>query len=124
MSELVASVAEKVGLEPEVAEKAIGMMLGFLEREGDSDLAAKMIAAVPGAAELLSAHGGKGDGGFFAGLLGNGIMGLGQQLMSLGLGMGQITGLAKEIISVAKQYAGEDVVDQVVASVPGLSQFV
>ncbi|MDO6963471.1 hypothetical protein [Rhizobium alvei] len=124
MSELVASVAEKVGLEPEVAEKAIGMMLGFLEREGDSDLAAKMIAAVPGAAELLSAHGGKGDGGFFACLLGNGIMGLGQQLMSLGLGMGQITGLAKEIISVAKQYAGEDIVDQVVASVPGLSQFV
>jgi len=51
-------------------------------------------------------------------------MGLGQQLMSLGLGMGEITMLAKHTISVAKKYAGEDIVDQVVASVPGLGQFV
>ena len=34
------------------------------------------------------------------------------------------TTLAKQTIAVAKQYAGEEVVDQVVASIPGLSQFV
>jgi hypothetical protein len=38
--------------------------------------------------------------------------------------MGEITSLAKETIAIAKQYAGEEVVDEVVASVPGLSQFV
>ena len=124
MSELVANVAATVGLDHDVAKKAIGMMLGFLHREGDSDLVEKMVASVPGAPELMSAYGGAGDGGMFSGLLGNGIMGLGQQLMGLGLGMGQITTLAKEIIAVAKQHAGEDLVDQVVASVPGLSQFV
>ncbi|MGO7418314.1 hypothetical protein ACCS64_39310, partial [Rhizobium ruizarguesonis] len=35
--------------------------------------------------------------------------------------MGEITSLAKETIVIAKQYAGEEVVDEVVASVPGLT---
>jgi hypothetical protein len=55
---------------------------------------------------------------------GGGVVALGQQLMSEGLGMGQITSLAEEILVVARKYAGEEVVDSVVASVPGLSQFV
>ena len=36
----------------------------------------------------------------------------------------EIGALAKETIAMAKQYAGDEVVDQVVASVPGLSQFI
>jgi hypothetical protein len=35
-----------------------------------------------------------------------------------------ISGLAKQTIAVAKQYAGDEVVDQVVASIPGLGQFI
>jgi hypothetical protein len=54
---------------------------------------------------------------------GGGIMGLGQQLMSQGLGMSEISTLAKETIAVARQHAGDETVDQVIASVPGLSQF-
>jgi hypothetical protein len=38
--------------------------------------------------------------------------------------MGEITALARQTIAVAKQYAGEEIVDQLVASVPGLGQFV
>jgi len=38
--------------------------------------------------------------------------------------MGEITSLAKETIAFAKEKAGDEVVDEVVASVPGLSQFV
>jgi len=124
MTELVAQIASATGLDTATAEKAIGMMLGFLEREGDDAAVHKMIASVPGARELVSEWGGEGSGGLLSGLIGGGIMGLGQQLMSLGLGMGEITMLAKHTISVAKKYAGEDIVDQVVASVPGLGQFV
>nr|MDH4440054.1 hypothetical protein [Rhizobium sp.] len=80
-------------------------------------------------AELVAAHNGEGAGkGLLGGLMsaigGGGIMGLGQQLMSQGLGMGEISTLAKETMAVAREYAGADVVDEVVASVPGLSQFV
>lgn len=124
MTEIVAQIASTTGLDTETAQKAVGMMLGFLEREADDDAVQKMIAAVPGARDLISEWGGEGSGGFLSGLAGGGIMGLGQQLMGLGLGMGEITALARETVAVAKKYAGDAVVDQVVASVPGLSQFV
>lgn len=130
MNPIVINIAERIGIEPALAEKALGMMLGFLQREADDGPVARMIAAIPGASELVAQFNGEGAGG--GGLLGSlmgalgggGIMGLGQQLMSEGLGMGEITALARETISVARQHAGDEVVDQVVASVPGLSQFV
>ena len=128
MNDLVTRVADNVGIAPDVAEKAIGMMLGFLQREADDGAVARMIEAIPGAPELVAAHNGEGSGGGFLGglmsSLGGGIMGLGQQLMGLGLGMGEITGLARETIAVAREHAGSETVDQVVGSVPGLSQFV
>lgn len=125
MNELVTQVADRVGIDPATAEKAIGLMLAFLQKEGDSDAVARMIAAIPGAADL--AANASGGGGMLGGLMsamGGGVMALGQQLMSQGLGMGEITGLARETMAVAREHAGADVVDQVVASVPGIGQFV
>lgn len=131
MNEVVTQIADRVGIAPDLAEKALGMMLGFLQREADDGPVAKMIEAIPGGADLVAQFNGEGagGGGLLGGLMsalggGGGIMGLGQQLMSEGLGMGEITALAKETIGIAKQYAGDEIVDQVVASVPGLSQFV
>ncbi|RKE85664.1 hypothetical protein [Rhizobium sp. AG855] len=129
MSEIVTRIADNVGISPDKAETALGMMLGFLQREAADGPVAKMIEAIPGAAELVAKHNGEGTGkGLLGGLMsaigGGGIMGLGQQLMSQGLGMGEISTLAKETMAVAREYAGADVVDEVVASVPGLSQFV
>jgi hypothetical protein len=53
-----------------------------------------------------------------------GVMGLGSQLMGAGLGMGEISGVAKETIRFAKEKAGAEPVDAVVGSIPGLGQFV
>ncbi|RVL33759.1 DUF2780 domain-containing protein [Sinorhizobium meliloti] len=131
MSELVTRVAENVGIETATAEKAVGMILGFLQREAAEGPVAQMIEAIPGAPELVAQYNGEGsNGGGLLGWLmsaiggGGGVMALGQQLMSQGLGMGEITALAKETIAFAKEKAGDEVVDEVVASVPGLSQFV
>ena len=132
MNELVTRVAENVGIDPATAEKAIGMMLGFLQREAADGPVAKMIEAIPGAEALVAQYNGEGTGGgggLLGGLLnavgaGGGVKALGQQLMSQGLGMAEITSLAKETIGYAKEKAGAEVVDEVVASVPGLSQFV
>lgn len=130
MNELVTRVAENVGLEPATAEKAVGMILGFLQREAADGPVAQMIESIPGATDLIAQYNGEGSGGggLLGGLMsaigGGGVMALGQQLMSQGLGMGEITSLAKETIAFAKEKAGADVVDEVVASVPGLSQFV
>ena len=116
MNEVVDQIAAKAGIDPELAEKAIGMILGFLQREAADGPIARMIEAIPGASELVAQYNGEGAGG-------GGIMGLGQQLMSQGLGMSEISTLAKETIAAARQHAGDETVDQVIASVPGLSQF-
>jgi hypothetical protein len=131
MNEIVDQIAARVGIPAEVAEKALGMMLGFLQREAADGPVAKMIEAIPGASDLVAQYNGAGEtggggllGSIMGALGGGGIMALGQQLMSEGLGMGEITSLAKETLSIAEQHAGKEVVDEVVASVPGLSQFV
>jgi hypothetical protein len=51
-------------------------------------------------------------------------MGLGSKLMGAGLGMGEISGVAKETIAFAKEKAGAQTVDDVVNSIPGLGQFI
>lgn len=126
MNDLVSQIAERTGIAPATAETAVGMMLAFLQKEGDGAAVDQMIAAIPGGEALVAGAAGGGGGllGSLMGAMGGGVMALGQQLMSQGLGMGEITALARETIAVAKQYAGDEVVDQVVASVPGLSQFV
>lgn len=123
MEQLIARIVANVGLEPDVAEKAVGMILGFLQREADDAAVARMIEAIPGGPELVAEFNGEGSGGLLS-AIGGGVMALGQQLMGAGLGMGEISGVARETIAFAKEHAGADVVDQVVASVPGLSQFV
>ncbi len=131
MNEVVDQIAAKVGIAPDVAERAVGMMLGFLQREAPAGPVSQMITSIPGATELVAQFNGAetGGGGLLGGLMsavgaGGGIMALGQELMSQGLGMGEISSLAKETIAVARQYAGDSVVDEVVGSIPGLGQFI
>ncbi|SCB14235.1 hypothetical protein [Rhizobium hainanense] len=131
MNEVIDQIATKAGIAPDLAEKAVGMILSFLQREAPDGPVTKMIESFPGATDLVAQYGGDqtGGGGLLGGLLsavgaGGGIMGLGQQLMSSGLSMGDISSLAKETVATARQYAGNEVVDEVVNSVPGLSQFV
>jgi len=131
MNEVVDQIAAKVGIAPDVAERAVGMMLGFLQREAPDGPVSKMITSIPGASDLVAQFNGAetGGGGLLGGLMsavgaGGGIMALGQQLMSEGLGMGEISSLAKETIAVARQHAGDEVVDEVVGSIPGLGQFI
>lgn len=128
MDELIARLVANVGLDAATAEKAVGMILGFLQREAADGPVARMITSIPGGPELIAEHNGEGkSGGFLGGIMaamGGGVMALGQQLMSEGLSMGEIGALAKETIAFAREKAGSDVVDEVVASVPGLSQFV
>ena len=63
MSEIVTRIADSVGISPEKAETALGMMLGFLQREAADGPVARMIEAIPGAAELVAKHNGEGSGG-------------------------------------------------------------
>lgn len=121
MEELIDRITSNVGIDAVTAQKAVGLILAFLQKEGPADKMQQLLAAVPGAQDAISQIESDGIG---SGLTGGGVMGLGSQLMSAGLGMGEISGVAKETIRFAKEKAGDDPIDELVGSIPGLSQFV
>ena len=112
MDELIARITAATGIDQDMATKAVGLMLGFLKQEGPDGAADELVNAISGASDAME----EPNGG--------GVMGLGGQLMGMGLGMGEITALARETIGYAKEKVGEDKVDDVVNAIPGLSQFV
>jgi hypothetical protein len=128
MEDLIARVVANVGVDQPLAEKALGIILGFLQKEGPAAEVGQMFEAMPGAADLVAAHAGGGGGGLLGGLMGmmggGGIMGLGQQLMGAGLSMGQMGDLGKELFAYGREKAGEDAMGAIVGAIPGLGQFV
>ncbi|APF37386.1 DUF2267 domain-containing protein [Chelatococcus daeguensis] len=127
MDELVARIAEKVGLDAATARKAIAIVLNFLLKEGPETEVRQLIAALPGAEAAMAEASGNGKGGLagmVGGLMGGGIMALGGQLTSAGLSMGQMQALGRELFAYGREKAGEDVMGPIVGAVPGLSQFV
>lgn len=128
MEELITRVAAAAGIDEELARKAVGIILAFLQKEGPQAEIGQLMAALPGAQELAdSANGGKGGlMGMVGGLMGGGggVMALGGQLMGAGLSMGQIQSVSKEMFAVGREKAGEDAMGAIVGAIPGLGQFV
>lgn len=130
MEELINRIATNVGIDPALAEKAVGLIIGFLQKNAPEEHVGEMMNSMPGAAELAAAHSPEeGGGGLLGGLMGmmgagGGVMALGQQLMSNGIDMGQIGSLSKEVFAYAQEKVGEDKMGAIVSSIPGLSQFV
>jgi hypothetical protein len=119
MDELISRITDSVGIDADTATKAVGMILGFLQKEGPADKIQEMLGAMPGVQDLIDSAPQPGGGMF-----GGGVMGLGSALMGIGLGMGEISGVAKQTVGYAKEKAGDGPVDEVIAAIPGLSQFV
>ncbi len=125
MDQLIATITDNVGIDRELAEKAVAIILNFLSKDGPQDLVGQVISAMPGATEFLEANQGGGDGGLLGGLVGSmGAMGALNEMTSAGLNMGQVSGVTREVIAFAKQHADEAVVDEIVGSIPGLSQVI
>ena len=128
MEELLTRVAAVAGINEELARKAVGIILAFLQKEGPATEIGQLMAALPGAQALADAEGGAKGGmlGAIGGLMGGGggVMALGGQLMSAGLSMGQIQSVSKEMFAVGREKAGEDVMGAIVGAIPGLGQFV
>jgi hypothetical protein len=127
MDELIARITKATGLDATTAQKAVGIILTFLKKEGPPAEVSQLLAAMPGAEQVAaqSGDGGPGaTGGGFMGMMGGGVMALGGQLMGAGVSMGQMQPLGRELFAYGREKAGEDVMGPIVGSVPGLSQFV
>ena len=117
MEELIGRLVAEVGIDRATAEKAVGIILAFLVKEGPADKVQALLAKLPGADAVLQKA---GSGG---GLMG-GVMGAGMQMMSAGLSMGQVQAVTKSVIAYTREKAGEDTIGEIVAAIPGLAQFV
>ena len=120
MDELIARLVANVGVDKAAAEKAVGIILDFLKKEGPPDKVQALIDKLPGAEALIALQADAGGGMFAMG----GIMGAGTKMMAAGLSMGQVQGVTKETIAFAREKVGEDTIGEIVGAIPGLSQFI
>ena len=133
MDELIAKISAAVGVEANVAKAAIGHILGFLHKEFPEGPVAELLNKLPGSQEAMEAAAGAPAGGLMeqamgglGGLLGGAkgdIMALGGKLSGLGLDMGQIQTLAKEVFAHAEQLIGKENMDKITAAIPALKTF-
>src|SRR3954452_20969178 len=119
MDELVEQLAAKAGIDKAVAEKTVGIMLGFLRNAGPSDKVQALIDSIPGAEGAVEAS---RNGAGLSALMGGGLMAVGSRLMALGLGIGEIQNVARELVKFGRARIGTDQMDKIIAGTPGLSQ--
>ncbi len=120
MTELIDRVVERVGIDRPLAEKAVGIVLDFLSKEGPADKVQALLGQLPGHQDLIAAAG--GDGGMFGGM--GGVMGVGSRLMGAGLNMSQIQSVTRELMAYSRDKGAADTLSDIAASIPGLNQFI
>lgn len=135
MDNLIARVAASANTTPETARLAVAKIVDFLKREAPEDPVHTLMAKAPALnAIAASVHGvgGEGMSPLFKGLMGTGsgamggggLMALGGDLMGLGLTMDQIQATGKEVFAYARAAAGDELMGEISAAIPGLSQFI
>src|ERR1700687_5592119 len=92
MDELIGQLAAKAGIDNVVAEKTIGIILGFLRSEGPSDKVQALIDKIPGAEAAIAASSNDGSLGR---LLGGGLVALWTKLRGVGLGRRAVPRVAR-----------------------------
>ena len=120
MDELVGRLAAKASIDGAVAEKTVGIILSFLRNEGPPDKVQALIDIIPGAEAAIAASN-KSSG--LARLMGGGLMAVGTRLMGLGLGIGEIQSIARELFRFGRDRIGADQMGEIIAGTPGLNQF-
>ena len=124
MDELIARLVADVGIDRATAEKAVGIILEFLVKEGPADKVQPLLAKLPGSEAVMQKAASESDtGSMMAGAMG-GVMGAGMRMMSAGLSIGQVQSVTRAVIAYTREKAGEDAVGEIVAAIPGLAQFV
>lgn len=129
MEELINRIVAASGVGEEQAREAIAIILKFLNKDGPQEQMQQIFDALPGARELVAEREGKGGGGLLGGLGnmmggGMGAMAALNELTSAGLDMGEVQSVTRELVAYAKEKAGDEVVDEVVSQIPGLSQVI
>ena len=115
MDELVQHISSTTGVDPAVSRSAVAIILKFLLIEASGTEAQELVDKITGASEAIANA---------PDIAGGGVMGVFSSLRSAGLGIGELQSVAGELLSYANTQLGEAEVRDMLASVPGLSQFI
>ena len=134
MEHLIADVATGAGVAPDVARKAVALILDFLKREAPEEAMNALFDKAPALRAVVATGGAGGEGlgstlrglmGTGAGAMGGGgLMALGGDLMNLGLTMEQVQDIGRKVFAYARDKGGDELVGEISAAIPGLSQFI
>ena len=126
MEELIGRLTRDVGVDADKAREAVRIIFSFLYREGPRERMAELAARIPGAEGYIDTADADDSStlGGLGGLMGGGAMAVLGKLQGIGLGMGEIQGITQETVNFAREKGGRGLVDEIVNSIPGLSQFV
>ncbi len=127
MQTLIANIAKQAGISEDVAQQAVQIILKFLATEGPKDKVAALLDNMPEAKAMVGDAAADGGGKSLLGSLlggGGGAMSAFKDLSGLGLEMGEIQTIAEGTLDYAKEQAGEDTVNDIIGSIPGLSQLI
>jgi hypothetical protein len=129
MQNLISKITNATGLDSATAEKAVGILLNLVATQGDKAKVATLFEKLPGAAELVAAHGGDGaGGGGLMGMLAGGLMGgplaMITKLQAIGLNVDQIKKVGTLTLDHAKKQAGIKAVREAAANIPGLNTYI
>jgi ABC-type microcin C transport system permease subunit YejB len=117
MQELIARISDKVGIDKELAKKAVCIIVNFLNQSAPGDKMEKLLDAIPGSRDILET----GRGGM-SGMMG--AMAAANEMTEAGLDLEQVQDVSRETLQYAKEKVGEDTVNDIIGSIPGLSQYV
>lgn len=133
---LIASVSGQAGIDPTAAETAVGTIFSILQHEAPAARVSELFRAIGGAADLAQrydvltgpAPAGTGLlgaiegalGGMMGGRVGALISGI-ERLKATGLSVKQIEQAGMALVGEAKSGLGGNLMQELVASVPGLS---
>lgn len=116
MYELQNRIVAHVGIEPGLAQWAIGMTLGFLKEVGSSEMAVTLVEAIPGGAETAQLA------GYTKGAR-RGALDLGAQMVARGLSPEEVSGVMRETIRYSRELLGKSETEALIDSAHGLREF-
>ena len=133
MDQIVSAIAQKLGIPEAVVRSGLAVVLNFLKQKAGGTEFGALLNMIPGASDLANAP--APDAGVGGNLLGNLIGSVssmfgGQSadigkavagLENAGIKTEQIAPFVQTFVGEAKKIAGEDTVNNVLASVPGLA---
>lgn len=121
MQTIIDKVAAAAGIDAATARKAAAVVLDLIAREAPRDKVERLFAALPGADAL--AREGTGGGGLL-GALGGNLGAAYSKLRDAGLDTDQMRSAGQTLLASAREAAGEEAVDDILKSIPGLAKLV